>query len=336
MFPFASGPRSLAAALRDLHDPKLSVRLSAMRDLVRHARAGEAQAVEALSQVLEDPEEAIRAEAALALADADARSAIELLARVARQDVSVRARQMALLALGELGAVDSAAALAVLGAARRSAEPAERFQALLALHQLRAPGADEAILEGMVDVDPEVRRLAFRVARAHFDPEGGVPPQARSLAATALNDDDLAVRVAAALALAEFGDASGKAILLDLVRGRVPRASAEDEQAAIELVADLEIDEARAPLARRAFARLFRDPFAYEARIALARMGDPRAKAAILRSLGALRFEARTLAVVAVGRARLQEARPRLLEWLDRPERADPNAVRDALAALDR
>ncbi|HEY8947226.1 MAG TPA: HEAT repeat domain-containing protein, partial [Polyangiaceae bacterium] len=77
------------------------------------------------------------------------------------------------------------------------------------------------------------------------------------------------------------------------------------------------------------------DPFSYDARIALARLGDARAKSAILRGLGAWSFDARTLAVAAVGRARLREARDVLIAWMESPERADPTAVREALARLD-
>ena len=93
--------------------------------------------------------------------------------------------------------------------------------------------------------------------------------------------------------------------------------------------------EARAALSRRAFGffGLFRDPLAWHARVALARLGDPQAKSAILRGLSALTRDARTIAVAAAGRARLREARP----ILDRmtPAQADPETVRDALADLE-
>lgn len=334
MFALAPLPRKLEAALRDIQSEKLEVRISALRDLVRHARGGEAQAARALRQALTDAVEAVRAEAALGLSDAESRESAEALAKVARLDASVRVRQMAILSLGELGQ-SSPQVLAVMSEARRRDAAAERFQALLALHQLRAEGAEASILEGMLDPDPEVRRLAFRVARAHFSESRELSVAACQRARTALSDEHPGVRAAAALTLAEYGDVTGKPILLDLVARRGGWASTEDEQAAIELVAELRFDEAVPALRRRAFARLMRDPHAHEARIALARLGDDRARAVLLRGLRAWTRDGRTLAVAAIGRARIQSARERLTLLSNQPERADPAVVHQALALID-
>lgn len=335
MFGLSPLPRTLNAALRDFEDPKLRVRLAALRDLVRHARDGSTEAERALERALADPLADIRAAAAVALADAERAHGVEALTRLATDDPEPQVRQMALLALGELGSKEDPAVLAALKRASRAELPAERFQATLALHQLDAPEAEAAILAGMEDEDPEVRRLAFRVARAHFEDARALPDTVRTRARAALGASEPEVRRAAAFALADFGDTSGKGVLLELLSGRGPRASVEDHQAAIELAAELGLEEARPLLARRAFARFLRDPLAYDARIALARLGDERAKAEILNALSAWTRDGRTLAVAAVGRARLGEARARLVELLDRPERADPTAVREALALLD-
>jgi hypothetical protein len=150
----------------------------------------------------------------------------------------------------------------------------------------------------------------------------------------ALGGADLKVRAAAALLLARYGDTSGEEVLLLLLARGVPGVGVEDEQAAIELAGELSLEAARPALARRAFGWLARDALAYDARIALARMGDERARDSILRALGAWTFHARTLAVVAAGRARLSEAKPRLYELLGPPERADAMAVREALTLL--
>jgi HEAT repeat protein len=335
MFALSPLPRKLEAALRDFASPKLELRRDALKDLVRHARSGEAAAARALMDALRDPLEEIRADAALGLANAERRESAEALARLALEDSSARARQMALLALGELGDGRSALVLAALERARTSELAAERFQALLAGHQLGTPDAARAIVDGMLDSDGEVRRLALRVARAHFAAARSLPDTARKRARAALEDSAPEVRAAAALTLAEFGDMTGKSILLALVGGRGGPASAEDEQAAMELSAELGLEEARPLLARRAFARFFRDPLAYDARIALARLGDERARAILLAGLDAWTRDARTLAVAAIGRARLHEARARIQALEDRPERVDPAAVREALALLD-
>jgi hypothetical protein len=80
---------------------------------------------------------------------------------------------------------------------------------------------------------------------------------------------------------------------------------------------------------------LSRDPLAYEARIALARMGDSRARAAIVRGLSSWSRDTRTLSVVAAGRARLAEARPRLSAMRSNSSFAEPEVVDEALLRID-
>ena len=335
MFALTPLPRTLEAAVRDFAHPKLEVRLSALRELVRHARGGEPRAASALAAALRDPLETIRAEAALGLADAECRESAGALAELALGDSAPRVRQMALLALGELGSSDAGAVDRAVAHALGSELPAERFQALLAAHQLALPEAREAVVHAMEDQDAEVRILALRVARAEFEAERALPEPALARARAALSAEEPSVRRAAALTLAEFRDTSGKSVLLELVRGDRPAPSLEDAQAAIELSAELGLGEARPALERRAFARFGRDPLAYDARIALARLGDERAKARILEALSAWTRDGRTLAVAAAGRARLGEARARLQSFEGHPERADPRAVTEALALLD-
>lgn len=334
MFGLSPLPRSLAAALRDANDPKLEVRLGALRDLVRYARSGESEAKAALGRALADPADEVRASAALALADADVQDHLATLVSMAQHDRASRARQFALLALGELGNVGSEALAAALKAACSSDVAAERFQALLSLHQVAPAACEPALLASLVDPDPEVRKLGFRIAEAHYADAHPLPELVRARARSALGGADLKVRAAAALLLGRYGDTSGEEMLLLLLARRVPGASSEDEQAAIDLAGELSLQAARPALARRAFAWLARDPLAYDARIALARMGDARARDGIVRDLDAWTFHARTLAVVAAGRARLTEAKPRLYALLAAPERADAVAVREALTLL--
>lgn len=335
MFGFVPLPRSLRAAVRDSDHEKMEVRLSAVRDLVRHARAGAVEAEAALCRHLtQDPEVEVRAEAALGLADAEVSSGVEALLEAAR-DPSPRVRKMALLALGELGRTGDPRVTAVLSEARHGDQPSDRFQALLALHQIGAPEAEAAIVEGTVDPDPEIRRLAFRVAEAHFDASRGLSDLVRERARLALRERKSGVTIAAALVLARFGDASGQGTLLDLIGRRAPGATPEDEQGAIEASAELGLTAARPELERRAFGFLRRDPLFWHARVALARLGDTRAQRAVMRGLWARSPDKRTLAVVAAGRARLVEARARVAELGQIPNGADPEAVREALSLLN-
>lgn len=324
-------PRKLGAALRDAAHEKPEIRLSALADLARHARGGEAQASAALSVALGDAASVVRARAALGLADAGVESALPRLIEAATSDASARVRQMALLAVGELASAEHPEAVDALLAAQRADAPAERFQALLGLHQLGAARAQQAIIEGTVDPDPEVRRLSFRVAEAEWA-DGELPELLHARARAALSDARDGVRTAAALLLGHFGDPSGKHRVLELIAGAAAGASVEDQQAAVELAGALGLKEAGPLLERRAHSFLNRDPLAFHARVALARLGNERAITAILRGLEAWTFDARTMAVAAAGLAGLVQARARIAAL---GERADSAAVAEALARLD-
>jgi HEAT repeat protein len=333
MFEIGLLPRKLDAALRDARHEKPDVRVSALSDLARHARGGDAPAARALVAALADPVEGVRAAAALGLADAGIETAVIDLVMAAR-DVSLHVRQMALLALGELANREQADVVEVLLSARNADAPAERFQALLALHQLGAERAEQAIIESMVDPDAEVRRLSFRVAEAHWADQH-LPELVRARARAALSEKSAVVRNAAALLLAHFGDVSGQHVLLALLGGHVKGASPEDEQAAIEAAAALELDEARPLLERRMRRWLGRDPLAFHAQVALARLGDERARADIARGLEAWTYSRRTLAVVAAGRAGLVGLRPQIRQLVAQSGRVDEALAEQALTLLD-
>ena len=131
--------------------------------------------------------------------------------------------------------------------------------------------------------------------------------------------------------------------MLDVVSEARSTPEIEDEQACVELAGDLHMDEALPHLERRAWGprRILRSVIAWgagdrtscawHARIALARLGHERARAEILADLSSRRRERREAAVVAVGRARLSEART-VLETLG--ESVDAALVREALVRL--
>jgi hypothetical protein len=154
------------------------------------------------------------------------------------------------------------------------------------------------------------------------------------------------VRVAAAILLAGGGDDGASPrfhkeaveIIARVGKGDLRTRDREDEAAAVELCGELGLAAARPGLERRAFGGLFglrRDPLAWHARVALARMGHERACREILRELGDGDRDVCTLAVAAAGRAHLTAARERILSLRGDTRRADPHAVDDALAALD-
>jgi HEAT repeat protein len=338
MLGFTPLPRTLEAALRDAEHARADVRLATLADLKRHAREGSEAARKLLvRQLAADPEPRVRAGAALALADIDAFGEISALVNATGdQDPSVR--QMALLGVGELAPPEHAEALAVATRGLVDRLPAVRYQAVVALARLQGEASLEALLVGTRDADPEVRHVAFRVAEEVF---GGrsleqAPLPLVQRARGALRDDNRAVQVSAAILLAVLGDSAGSERLVEVINARQRILHAEDEAVVVELCGQLGLTNATLGLERRAFGLLgARTPVSWHARVALAELGHPRAKEAILRGLSAWSRDARTLAVAAAGRARLREARPLLLRMASEPGRAEPEAVSDALAAID-
>ncbi|HEX7669158.1 MAG TPA: HEAT repeat domain-containing protein, partial [Polyangiaceae bacterium] len=323
------------------------VRLSAVRDLGRHAASDRSgRALSALRETLaKDASVEIRGAAALSLADAEARTAAPALVRALEEDAHEHVRQMALLALGELGTPDDPRIVEVVRAALEDTAPALRFQALIACHKLHTADAEAALLAGTEDADAEVRHLAFRLLEERATSEDGVVSPSdvvRKAAYAGLSDSVLGPRLAAAILLARSGDDRGNAVLAEAVsnapdaRGtRGVGIDPEDEQTAIVLAGERSIEAARPGLARRAFrALLGKDRFSYEARIALARLGDERARRAISVGLRAWSRDARTLAVVAAGRAGLVEARGAIETMRGDAARAEPEAVEEALLLL--
>ncbi len=330
-------PRTLEAAIRDATNKKLEVRLSAVRDLGRLAGGDEReQALSALVQALEhDEAAAVRADAAVALADAQAHEHVDALI-AALDDGHTRVRQMAMLALGEAAEPDNAKVRRIVEKALGDDSAEVRFQALIALHRMAGDDAAQAVLDKTRDDDPHIRHVALRLAEErHVEMGGELPEPLRLRARAALRDENARVRLAAAILLARAGDDAGRKVIAEAVdsgKGVDP----EDEQTAIQLAGELRIEAARGGLMRRAWSMVpsRRPRFKWQARIALAALGDARARQSILRGLGAWSRDARTLAVAAAGRAGLAEARP-LIEAMSRDAgRADPDAVREALEQL--
>jgi hypothetical protein len=350
MFTPSPLPRSLEASFRDLGSHKVATRTSAIRDVVRHSvhsDATRARAIPQLEKALrDDPSPAVRAEAAVALADVVAREALPMLL-VAVEDDDAHVRQMALSALGEIG---DARAAQRLERALRDGRPEVRYQAVIAFARVAkndAAAVAVALSEALDDDDEAIRYIAMRVAEERLAMGAGVEPlRGSAIVASAeqlIEGADDALAVVAALYLARLGRERGRAVVLDVVAERRNTPELEDEQACIDLAGELALTDAIPHLERRAWGarRLVRAVLswgggdgascAWHARIALARMGHDRARAEILADLASWRRETREAAVVAAGRARLGEART-ILESLG--ETVDAALVREALVRL--
>lgn len=335
MFRLAPLPRKLDAALADVRNPKIDVRLSAIVDLERLAR-GDAreEAIRALVRVLvADRAPGLRAEAALALADAEAREALsDLIAALG--DEAPRVREMVLLALGELGMLAEPKLAELIGRRLTDDEPAVRFQALNALARLGARELPDAVLAASRDVDLEVRLLALRLASSLDGAEREtLSRRARALLSAA----DLRERTLAAILLGEEGGEQARRVLADALNTRRFCGTEEEEALVVERAGEVGLLEAAPGLRRRAFGwfGFSNAPTAFQARAALARLGEPRARRAILADLDARSRDVRSLAALSAGLAGLVEARGALERLAADPGRADPDTVSAALARLD-
>jgi HEAT repeat protein len=358
-------PRNLEASFRDLASQKASTRASAIRDVVSHALrsdATRARAIPPLERALKsDDVPAVRAGAAVALADISAREALPTLL-VAVEDDDAHVRQMALSALGEIG---DARASARLSRALRDPRPEVRYQAVIAFSRVASDDAAavaSALAGALDDEDAAIRYIAMRIAEERLAAADDAASEALRAEGHPLRDarlieragqladgPDAAVAVVSGLFLSRLGDPRGRVIVLDVVAERRHTPEIEDEQACVELAGELDMRDAVPHLERRAWGRrrVLRVLFswgagdgascAWHARIALARMSHARARAEILADLGSWRRETREAAVVAAGRARLREARAPLETLLHSPSSGEPvdaALVREALVRL--
>jgi HEAT repeat protein len=344
MYVWSPLPRSLGATFRDIQSPKPRVRLSAVEDLVRWAAGEErARCIQELVRLLgTEPDLEVRAAAALGLADAGAVESLEALITAAERG-EPRVRQLALVALGELAPPGEPRALDALRGALDSELPALRFQALVAAHRL----FDEALLQpelqrALGDGEAKVRYVACRIVEERYFDQPGSEQSSQSELRAALSerlgDADPGVALAAAIPLARSGSEPARSYLVAALNRSRGSAHLEDEQAAIELCAELGLGAARPGLRARAWGGLLggASPLAFQARVALARLADARACGHILRGLSSWSRATRARAVAAAGQARLEAARPRLLEMRGDERQADPESVAEALRALDR
>lgn len=329
-------PRNLEASFRDLGSERPETRVSALADVVRHARVDAAvreRAAAEIPKLLDDERPDVRAAAATALADVGAKSALPRLL-VAVEDKDALVRQMVLSALGELGDARAAPRLA---RALSDERPEVRYQAIIAYARTEPDAGDvgKALARAFADEDPAIAHIALRVAEERLDQrKADRSPKLEAAAERLLDGDNPDVAIAAAIFLAKSGHEGARARVLAVVAGEGPAVNKEDEAAAVELAGELGLREALPHLERRArgLARFVRDTCALSARIALARLGDDRAARAILDDLGSRNGATRSAAIIAAGRARLAAARPEL-------ERVTGDLevlAREALELLDR
>lgn len=199
---FAPQSISLEAALRDLRDPGLEVRLRAAHALGGLAALdpGADRAAKALLVCLRAAEPALRAAAARALGELQSTSAAEALRECALRDDSDRVRASAVRALGHLA---DAANGPTLREALDDPEPTVRSELPAALASTLGQGASPQLRALLGDRDPDVRATAAAAA-------GDIGSKALCDALAARLDDAAAdVQLEAALALVRLRDSRG-------------------------------------------------------------------------------------------------------------------------------
>jgi HEAT repeat protein len=323
--------RSLPAALRDATHHKENVRVSAINDLGAIASDDPSATVTLERALTQDRSEDVRRAAALALADSNARGALTSLVS-ATADVSPRVRQMALLALGELGTAERPDIVAALQRALRDPLPGLRFQALSSLVALEQD-VEQSLTLALKDSDAQLRLLALRLLAERPDAE--LSPALRELVRGALDDSWSTLRMAAALVLTRQGDSAASQVLCAVLNDPRAELDGEEEQLAIDAVADAVLRDAVPGLRRRANSAWWSPSLTqWPSRAVLASFGDPDAQRQILRGLEAWSWQTRTQAAIAAGKARLKEAQERLTALLAKPNAADPDAVQEALRLI--
>jgi hypothetical protein len=151
-----------------------------------------------------------------------------------------------------------------------------------------------------------------------------------------LKEQSATLRLAAALVLALSNEPLADATICSVLDDAGADLDAEEEQRAIEWVTDRGLTGAMTGLRRRANSGWWAPSLSqWPSRAALASLGDQDAAQQILRGLQAWSWQTRTHAAIAAGRARLGAARDRLQALAAKPGAADPEAVQEALRAIE-
>lgn len=352
LFALPPLPRNLSAALRDLASKRDEIRQSALVDLVHYVDTSERpEIVAAVRRVLlSDPQAEVRSIAALVIADGQLRElSAELL--TALTDEAPRVRQLALLAIGELGVPVSRDDLAQIRPLLDSALPALRYQALVTWSRVLGPASGwPELITALDDTDDEVRWVAWSLieealmrhqanARGDNAADASIPPQTidrlrlRGALESRASDSVLRIQVIAASVLFRLGDASP----MDRLCERIQHGGKLEQKIVVDLIerwGRLQYEPARSWLTRHARRGWLEGPFGWSATVALGALGDLSAQSAILAELDVVSARRRERALKAVKELKLVAARERVLRLTRSPSGVDPWLAQYTLEAL--
>lgn len=342
MFGVSALPRTLEAAKRDAVHPRRHVRLAVVKDLGLLIQQSAGVDDNALSEALtvltsmarRDAEALVRGAATVALADHPSEAVLDALL-VSARDEHPYVVEMALAGLRDAAPLGHKDATRVI--AKRSTDElaALRFQAVLAAGRVLDDEAFETlVLAALADGDAKVRYVACRVCEERYV---GSPPArvARALEA-ALDDTDAFVPVAAAFVVGPLGNTKAHAVLSRAINSRLRLPAPEDEQTLVELIGELSLHDGEQGLRAHARGRFGLVPgkFAWQAQVALARLGNEWAIRRLSRDLTHRNADVRAHAATAVGAARLRGLRP-TIEQLAEAGRLPSELAHSVLRELD-
>jgi len=329
-------PRTISACEADLRSEDVRVRKAVVVDLGRLRDEGERpRRTELLLLALGDSNSDVRRQALLSLADIEAEGITSAIVPLL-SDVEIRVRQIAVLALGELGSAEDREIVGRLASLLRAGDASIRYQALSAYTTLVPAEAEADVVRGLADEDAEIREIAVRLIDEVYlerQLEIGV---FRDALAQACTDPSFHVRLVAQVLSADQGWPSPHDALIDLVERRARAREPRDEQSAIALCGTLRLERAAAGLSRRAFGilGLSFDPFRWAAVTSLAKLGNERALSRLRAGLRSRNFADRTLAAQGLGEAAVVDALPALQALVGREARIDQEILAEALQKL--
>jgi len=298
----------LAVVLSAVADEDATVRSLAL-DLLEEQLADDpapdeaARIVAVLGHALDDPDERVKAQAAVVLRQCRFASAVMPLAALASQP-SADVRQGALLALREHRHPDARAAIELCLA---DAEPKVRREAVIAIGYLRDPRATAALPALQNDPDAAVRRLVVSALGLL----GGA--QAEQVAVAGTRDDDWQVRREAALAL-----------------GRAGKVATNTADSSVTALLGL-LDDAYFQVRKQAIEALGQ----YAARGALGQQAASEVAGALVRHLADPVADVRKVTALALGELSARDAHGAVRALLDDPDADVKKAVRQALTRLE-
>lgn len=309
--------------MRDVRAARAHSRKLAVRALAEVPVPPADDVVDAVLLLLDDPEPAVRAEAARTAGLLKLASAVALL-RTRLEDQSRAVREHVLLALV---AILEEEALPTVRRALGSAHPELRFQGIACIAELDPRDAQERVPRLLDDEDAEVRGQAAEVL-ASLGAEGNADHIAQLL-----DDPRVDTRIEAGLALAALGDERAWPVLIAML-GDPTRAILAAEAAADLHSKGLAIpDEVRDALKREASRFMSSAWTKAGCAVALLRLADPQGEWAARSVLQSFRVEGKDYVVQWLGRLQHQGLKPDVIALVTRPRGVRRDTIEDALAA---